>query len=88
MSKAKLSANNQIVLPKIIRDKLQLQPGDVLDFMENEQGDIVLKKVTRIEALFAILDEVNEEARQNGIEESDLLEELSKLRRERRDGEK
>lgn len=88
MDKAKLSSNNQITLPKMIRDKLQLKPGDVLDFMENEQGDIIIKKAARIEALFTVLDEINEEIRRAGLTESDLLKELSRVRREKRHGEK
>lgn len=86
MSKARLSSSNYIVLPETIRDKLQLKPGDMLDFLENEQGEIIIKKANRIEALFAVLDEINEDASQNGILESDLLEELSKVRKERHHG--
>lgn len=86
MSKARLSSSNHIVLPETIRDKLQLKPGDMLDFLENEQGEIIIKKANRIEALFAVLDEINEDASQNGIQESDLLRELSKVRRERHHG--
>ncbi|MCH5585982.1 AbrB/MazE/SpoVT family DNA-binding domain-containing protein [Shimazuella sp. AN120528] len=86
MDKARLSANNQITLPETICDKLQLEPGDVLDFLENEQGEIIIKKGARIEGLFAVLDEINHEAQQKGIKESDLLDELSIVRRNRRLG--
>jgi AbrB family looped-hinge helix DNA binding protein len=88
MDKAKLSANNQVTLPEVIREKLQLKPGDVLDFLENEEGEIIIKKAACIEAVFAVLDEINEEARKEEIKESDLLEELSQVRRKRQDGEK
>lgn len=87
MSKAKLSANNQIMIPEAIRDKLQLTPGDVLDFLENEHGEIILKKANRMEALFSVLDEINEEASNEGIKEQDLLDEWEKVRRERSYGE-
>lgn len=88
MSKAKLSANNQIIVPEAIRDKLQLAPGDVLDFQENEHGEIVLKKATRMDAIFALLDQANLEAKQAGITEEELLLKLAKVRRERRHGDK
>jgi AbrB family looped-hinge helix DNA binding protein len=75
------------MIPEAIRDKLQLTPGDVLDFLENEHGEIILKKANRMEALFSVLDEINEEARNEGIKEQDLLAEWEKVRRERSHGE-
>ncbi|WP_037465093.1 AbrB/MazE/SpoVT family DNA-binding domain-containing protein [Shimazuella kribbensis] len=86
MDRAKLSANNQIIVPEAIRDKLRLAPGDILDFLENEQGEIILKKVNRMEALFSVLDEINTEAEKSGITEDVLLEEWRKVRKEQRHG--
>ena len=40
---AKVSSRAQTVLPKAVRDKLGLKPGDTIRFRETEQGIIVEK---------------------------------------------
>jgi AbrB family looped-hinge helix DNA binding protein len=86
LDRAKLSSNNQIIVPEAVRDKLQLEPGDILDFLENDQGEIILRKVNRMEVLFAVLDEIHLEAEKSEITEDDLLLEGRKVRREKRHG--
>jgi AbrB family looped-hinge helix DNA binding protein len=88
MNQAKLSAKNQIVVPEMVREKLELTPGDVLDFMENELGEIVLKKGNRLESFFSLLDQVHDEAEKEGVTEVELLTELAHIRKERRHGDK
>lgn len=43
MPTATLSAKGQTVIPKPIREHLGLNPGDVLDFVVLENGDILLR---------------------------------------------
>lgn len=82
MNRAKLSFKNQVIIPEKVREKLQLAPGDELDFWENELGEIVLRKADPLDRVFTLLDEVNEEAERVGVTEEDLLIELSSLRKE------
>jgi AbrB family looped-hinge helix DNA binding protein len=88
VNQAKLSAKNQIVVPEMVREKLELTPGDVLDFMENELGEIVLKKGNRQESFFSLLDQVHDEAEKEGVTEEELLAELAHVRKARRHGDK
>ena len=56
--KAILSEKGQVTIPKRLRDRLGLRPGQVLDFTE-ERGKLVARKVVerdRIEELAGILD--------------------------------
>ncbi len=87
MDRAKISMKNQVEIPEKVREKLQLEPGDELDFWENEQGEIVLRKAEPLERVLSLLDEVNEEADRVGVTEEELLIELSNVRKERSHGE-
>ena len=40
---AKISSKAQTVLPKAVREKLGLKPGDTIRFRETEQGIVVEK---------------------------------------------
>jgi AbrB family looped-hinge helix DNA binding protein len=40
MPKAKVTSKGQITIPKEIREKLHLNPGDKLLFEETEQGEV------------------------------------------------
>jgi antitoxin PrlF len=54
---ATLTSKGQITLPKDIRDRLGLKPGDKLDFRVDEAGLITAqpRKTLRIADLFGIL---------------------------------
>lgn len=38
-----MTSRGQTVIPKAIRDQLGLQPGDVIDFLVRDSGDVVLR---------------------------------------------
>ncbi len=39
-----VTSKGQVTIPKAIRDHLDVGPGSKVDFVMNEQGDIVLRK--------------------------------------------
>ena len=41
----KLTTQGQVTIPVSIRKSLGLNPGDRVSFLENDRGEIVLKKV-------------------------------------------
>jgi antitoxin PrlF len=43
MAKAKLTSKGQLVIPKPIREHLDLHPGDVLDFVVQDSGDVLIR---------------------------------------------
>ena len=46
MATATLTSKGQITLPKTVRDRLQVDTGDQVDFVVNERGDIVVRAVS------------------------------------------
>ncbi len=46
MSVATLTSKGQITLPKVIRDQLQLQPGDRVEFLLGPNGQVTVWPVT------------------------------------------
>lgn len=43
MATAKLTSKGQLVIPKPIREHLGLHPGDVLDFVVQDSGDVLIR---------------------------------------------
>jgi len=43
---ATLSSKGQTVIPKAIRNHLRLQPGDALDFVVQDNGDVLIRPAT------------------------------------------
>jgi len=43
MPAATLSSKGQVVIPKVIRERLGLHPGDTLDFLVQESGDVLIR---------------------------------------------
>jgi AbrB family looped-hinge helix DNA binding protein len=43
MATATLTSKGQLVIPKPIRDRLHLHPGDTLDFLVQESGDVLMR---------------------------------------------
>jgi len=43
MPTATLTSKGQTVIPKAVRDHLGLQPGDILDFVVQDNGDILIR---------------------------------------------
>ena len=46
MPTATLSSKGQTVIPKAIRNHLRLQPGDALDFVVQDNGDVLIRPAT------------------------------------------
>lgn len=57
-AKARVSTKAQLVLPKPIRERLGVGPGDLVRFVERD-GDIVIERIERdpFEDPFALFDE-------------------------------
>ena len=43
MPTATLTSKGQTVIPKAIREQLGLKPGDIIDFILQENGDILIR---------------------------------------------
>ncbi|MBM4331402.1 MAG: AbrB/MazE/SpoVT family DNA-binding domain-containing protein [Deltaproteobacteria bacterium] len=46
MPTSTLTSKGQMVIPKTIRDRLKLGPGDRLDFIIQEDGDVLIRPVS------------------------------------------
>jgi antitoxin PrlF len=46
MPTSTLTSKGQMVIPKSIRDRLKLEPGDRLDFIIQEDGDVLIRPVS------------------------------------------
>jgi len=46
MPTSTLTSKGQMVIPKTIRDRLKLEPGDRLDFIIQEDGDVLIRPVS------------------------------------------
>ena len=55
MPKSTLTSKGQITIPKELRDRLGLQPGDVLQFAEDERGRILLAGPVAVEGALGSL---------------------------------
>jgi antitoxin PrlF len=56
MPVATLTSKGQLVIPKAIREYLRLQPGDRLDFIIQDNGEVVIRPaVTNVHDLKGIL---------------------------------
>lgn len=77
---SRLTSKGQVTVPKAIRERLGLQEGDRVAFVE-EDGQVVLKKASVI-AFNHLADEIATEAEKLGITEEDVLLELKRVRKE------
>ena len=56
MPTATVTSKGQITIPKKVRDSLSLRPGERVDFVLKQNGEVVLKRATvRIEDLAGLL---------------------------------
>ena len=46
MPTATVTSKGQITIPKTVRDLLQIETGDEVDFLVNDQGDVVMRPVS------------------------------------------
>lgn len=47
MTTATLSSKGQITIPKLIRERQHLEPGDKIEFLEDDQGVVTIWPVTQ-----------------------------------------
>lgn len=45
MPASKLSSKGQLVVPKDIRERMQLRPGDRVEFLVQDDGEVVIRPV-------------------------------------------
>ncbi|MFS0728365.1 AbrB/MazE/SpoVT family DNA-binding domain-containing protein [Paenibacillus sp. 1P07SE] len=81
MEIARLTSKGQVTIPKAIRERLNLEEGDKVAFIEDETGKIVITKSSVI-ALREFLGSMAKEAEANGITETDMLDDLEQVREE------
>jgi antitoxin PrlF len=78
---ARLTSKGQITIPKTVRQSLNLEEGDRIIFIEEEDGKMVVKK-----GALVVFDEfanaISQEAKEKGITEEEMLGELKKVRKE------
>lgn len=53
--RAKLTSKGQVTIPKEIRDRLGLKPGDRVQFFVDDRGRAVLERTIRLRELIGIL---------------------------------
>lgn len=80
MEISRISSKGQVTIPKPIRDLLKLNEGDRVAFLE-DNGKVVITKASLV-ALRELQDTLSTEAREKGITEQDLLNELEIVREE------
>jgi antitoxin PrlF len=59
---SKVTSKSQTVIPRAIREKLGLEPGDTLNYLETDQGILIEKARVLEEDPFATFSEWNTEA--------------------------
>jgi antitoxin PrlF len=78
---ARLTSKGQITIPKTVRQSLNLEEGDRIIFIEEEDGKMVVKK-----GALVVFDEfanaISQEAKEKGITEDEMMAELKKVRKE------
>ena len=47
MSQATLTTKGQVTIPKVVSKQLDLKAGDRIDFIVNDGGEAVIRRVTR-----------------------------------------
>lgn len=55
MSEATLTSKGQVTIPKAVRDKLGLQTGDRIDFVDTDKGVLILPVTRDLKSLCGIL---------------------------------
>jgi antitoxin PrlF len=80
MEVSRISSKGQVTIPKNIRQLLNLNEGDRVAFIE-ENGKVVITKASLI-AMHELQEALSQEAKQKGITEQDLLNDLERIREE------
>ncbi|WP_255259621.1 AbrB/MazE/SpoVT family DNA-binding domain-containing protein [Lentibacillus sp. CBA3610] len=77
---ARLTSKGQITIPKSVRQALNLQEGDQVIFAEDD-GKMIVKKGALV-AFDEFANVIGQEAKDKGITEEEVLEDLKQVRRE------
>jgi len=77
---SRISSKGQVTIPKTIRELLKLNEGDRVAFLE-DNGKVVITKASLI-ALRELQDALGKEAREKGITEENIQNELEVVREE------
>lgn len=80
MEVSRISSKGQVTIPKNIRDALKLSEGDRVAFIE-EDGKVIITKASLL-ALRELQDALSKDAKEQGISEQDVLDELKQVREE------
>lgn len=80
MEVSRISSKGQVTIPKAIRERLNLEEGDKVAFIE-ENGKIIITK-SSVVALKEFLNTMNKEAESKGVTEEELLKDLEDVREE------
>ncbi|KGT72750.1 transcriptional regulator [Bradyrhizobium japonicum] len=80
MEVSRISSKGQVTIPKAIRERLNLEEGDKVAFIE-ENGKIIITK-SSVVALKEFLNTMSKEAESKGVTEEDLLKDLENVREE------
>ena len=77
----KLSAKGQVVIPKDLRNRLNLKEGDTL-LVYSTDSMLVIRKVTKQETVLSIIAEpIRKKIKQLGITRKDLNKAIERARR-------
>jgi len=77
MSRTRVTSKFQLTIPKGIREKVDLRPGEVVEVAVDDEGEIVIKRFRRVEDPLKVLIGRTSSARHVSIEE---LEEKAETR--------
>lgn len=79
MAKAKITSKGQVTIPKKVREKLDIHPGDEIIFKQNKRGETVIesdkKSIKRLAGILhrsgqkaLTIEEMNEAIKQTAVE--------------------
>jgi antitoxin PrlF len=80
MEISRMSSKGQVIIPRSVRERLNLQEGDKIVFME-ENGKFTITKASTL-SFNHLANEIAQMAEKKGITEEDMLEELERVREE------
>lgn len=78
MEISRISSKGQVTIPKSIREALNVSEGDRVAFIQDE-GKVIITKASLL-ALRELQDALSKDAREQGISEQDVLDELERVR--------
>lgn len=77
----KITRQGQVTIPSEIREKLDLEEGDVLDFFYTDGTIVIRKKREPIEVFKELASETRKRFEEEGITKKDIPKEIEKVRK-------